>query len=156
MVLGIAFPLSQLLDFKCFLSKQVSFGTGAEGARCPSCMIGKLTGTVRSVMRHRRNIARVELPHPRTAELNRHDQNPDKLCASGNLDKRGAVHIDPSFPQWANVVENASIIRMTAGPRTTRKSAGKMKSTSGKISLIVVFAAASSTCCTRWVLRVSE
>jgi hypothetical protein len=38
---------------------------------------------------------------------------------------------------------------MTAGPRITTNIAGKMQNTSGKMSLIVVLAAASSARCRR-------
>jgi len=55
---------------------------------------------------------------------------------------------DSSFPHWLSVL-NESMIMMNAGPKTTRKSDGKINKASGKISLIVVFAAASSTACTR-------
>ena len=93
---------------------------------------------------------------PCAAPLNQNDQDDDKKHAADNPDNHGTVHIDSSFLQLPNDDLNDSMIMMTAGPITTTKSAGKMKRTSGKISLMVLFAAISSTCCTRWVLRVSE
>src|SRR6185437_7078308 len=45
---------------------------------------------------------------------------------------------------------------MIAGPSVTRNKEGKINKTRGKTSLIVVFAACSSTLWRRWVLRVSE
>lgn len=131
-------------------------GTYAQKARGSSCTTGTPTGILHAAIRHRRNIAQVTLLCPRSAALNQHDQNHDEQYASDNLNKCGASHIDPSFPQWPNVDEKDSIIKMAAGPRTTRKSDGKIKNTSGKINLIVVFAAASSTCCTRFFLSSSE
>ena len=47
------------------------------------------------------------------------------------------------------------MMEINAGPKVTTKSEGKMNSTSGKSSLMVVLAAAASTACTRWVLSVS-
>ena len=60
-----------------------------------------------------------------------------------------------SFHQWLFNWLNDSIIKITAGPRVTINSAGKMKNTSGKTSFTEVFAACSSTACIRCVLKVS-
>ena len=47
------------------------------------------------------------------------------------------------------------MIWISAGPRITTNIAGKMQNTSGKTSLIVVLAAASSARCRRLVRMVS-
>jgi hypothetical protein len=44
---------------------------------------------------------------------------------------------------------NDSDIMMAAGPKVTRNRQGRKNNTSGKISLIVVLAGVSSTCCMR-------
>jgi hypothetical protein len=62
----------------------------------------------------------------------------------------------PPFSQWVRYCLNDSDMMMTAGPKVTRKREGKIKKTSGKTSLTEVFAACSSTCWRRWVLRTSE
>ncbi len=54
---------------------------------------------------------------------------------------------------WAPAMEGKSslIIVIAAGPTSTTKIAGKMKSTSGKMSLTAVLAAFSSAICRRLV-----
>ncbi len=100
---------------------------------------------------------RSELLDPCAATLNKQNQHDDKQSPSHYSNNCRTVHLYSSFPQWPPLSNlNESIIEITAGPRATRNSDGKMKNTSGKISLMVVLAAASSTACTRWVLRVSE
>jgi len=123
-------PLSELLASLCFLPEPKMPPIG-----------GKQIGA--------RFLARA----PRLDEKGRHY---NKENARDDLIRRCTVQLELSLPQWLNVVVNASNIMMAAGPRTTTKSAGKMKNTSGKISLMVVLAAASSTCWTRCVLSVSE
>jgi len=87
------------------------------------------------------------LAHPGAATLNK-DYKYDYEKQAGNYpDDRGAVHFDSPFPrQFDKNCWNCSIIVITAGPRTTRNSAGKMKNTSGNTSFTEVFAAISSTC----------
>ena len=55
----------------------------------------------------------------------------------------------------ATSTASVRMIWMSAGPRITTNIAGKMKSTSGNTSLMVVFAAASSARCRRLVRMVS-
>jgi hypothetical protein len=81
----------------------------------------------------------------RAPALDKYPQHDRKKDTGNNLNHRGAVHKASLLTQWKNVL-NDSIMMMTDGPRTTRNNAGKMKNTNGKISLMVVFAAASSTC----------
>jgi hypothetical protein len=97
-----------------------------------------------------------QLLYPRATALNQNDQHDDKKHAGDNPDNRDTIHFNSPFIQWLNNVLNDSDIRIIAGPRVTRKSEGKINSTSGKISLTDSFAAFSSICWTRWVLSVSE
>ena len=94
---------------------------------------------------NRRQTAWCALPGLRAPTL---DEKGDTTTNSlrDALNRCCSVQFELSLPQRLNVFVNASTIMMAAGPRTTTKSAGKMKNTSGKISLMVVLAAASSTC----------
>ena len=85
------------------------------------------------------------LPGPRASVLDKKGRHYNKQKPPDDLNRRCTVQFKLSPPQWVNVFVNASTIMMAAGPRTTTKSAGKIKNTSGKISLMVVLAAASST-----------
>jgi hypothetical protein len=82
----------------------------------------------------------------RAAALNQNSKHDDKKGAGYDSDNRDTVHTDPPFLSYLNNSLNESIMMMIAGPNTTRNSDGKMKKTSGKISLMVVFAACSSIC----------
>jgi hypothetical protein len=89
----------------------------------------------------------IPLAHPGAAALNKDYQYDCEKHAGNYPDDRGAVHVDSSFlRQFDKNCWNCSIIVITAGPRTTRNRAGKMKNTSGNTSLTEVFAAISSTC----------
>jgi hypothetical protein len=81
--------------------------------------------------------------------LDQEAQHDDEQSAGDDPGKQNIVHIMSPFSQWVRKFLNDSIIRITAGPRVTRNRQGKIKSTSGKMSLIVVFAAISSTAWTR-------
>ena len=100
--------------------------------------------------------AQTKLVNPRATALDENNQNDRKYYTGYNPDNCGTVHFHSSLPQGLKNVLKDSIIKITAGPRVTRNSAGKMKNTSGKTNLTEVFAAISSTACIRWVLRVSE
>jgi len=90
--------------------------------------------------------AQTALVDARATALHKDAENDDKQHAGDNPDNRDTVHTDPPFLNYLKSCLNESIMMMIAGPSVTRNSEGKMKRTSGKISLIVVFAAASSTC----------
>ena len=60
---------------------------------------------------------------------------PDNCCIG---------HVHPPFHYLLSCVKD-SVMMMIAGPSVTRKREGKMKNTRGKINLMVVFAACSST-----------
>jgi len=107
-----------------------------------------LTGGVGGLgLAHRQKIRRTSrLADFRAAALNQNAKHNGKQNATHNTDNRYAVHTDPPFLSYCINDLNDSIMMMAAGPRVTRNSEGKMKSTSGKISLMVVLAAISSTC----------
>lgn len=100
-------------------------------------------------------LAQPALLDPCAASLDQYNQNDENQHTGNNPDDHGSIHIDSSFPQRLLRALNDCMMEMIAGPRATRKIDGKINSTSGNVSLMVVFAAASSTACTRWVLSVS-
>lgn len=93
---------------------------------------------------------RPSLLYARATPLNQDNQHDDKKQSGYNPDNRGLIHFDslPSF-EWLRTycpknVLNESAITSTAGPSTTKKSEGKIKSTSGNSSLTDSLAAFSS------------
>ena len=100
--------------------------------------------------------AQSRLPDLRAAALDQNSEYDRKEHTGDDPNDCWAFHIDSSFDQLLKNVLNDSIIKITAGPRVTRKSAGKMKNTSGNTSLTDVFAANSSIICIRLVRRLSE
>lgn len=92
----------------------------------------------------------------RAAALNEYEQYDDANNASHYSNDVYSVHCNPPFPQCLKNLLKDSAMIMIAGPRVTRNKDGKMKRTSGKTSLTLVFAACSSTVCRRWVLSASE
>lgn len=85
------------------------------------------------------------LLHPCATALDQNDQHDHEQHAGNNPDNRGSVHVKSPFLFYLKNALNESAIVMNAGPRTTRKSEGKIKSTSGKTIFTVVLAAISST-----------
>jgi len=91
--------------------------------------------------------AQTALADARAAALHKNAENDREQNAGDDANDLSAVHTDPPFRCYAlNRFLNESIMMMTAGPSVTRNSDGKMKKTSGKMSLMVVLAACSSTC----------
>ena len=86
-----------------------------------------------------------ELLHPCATALDQNDQHDHEQHAGYNPDNRGSVHVKSPFLFYLKNVLNESPIVIIAGPRTTRKSEGKINSTSGKTIFTVVLAAISST-----------
>ena len=93
-----------------------------------------------------RRLVKAELVDLGAAALDQNNQHDGEQNAGYDTDESNAVHLRSSFHLLLNKDLNDSIMMMAAGPRVTRNSEGKMKSTSGKISLMVVLAAISSTC----------
>jgi hypothetical protein len=95
------------------------------------------------------------LANSRATAIDQKQQHDDKEYTGNDPNNSDIVHVNsPYF--WIKYFWKDSDIMMSAGPSVTRKREGKIKKTSGKISLILVFAACSSTLWRRWVLRVSE
>jgi hypothetical protein len=86
-----------------------------------------------------------ELIHPRAAALNQNAQHDYEKQPGNDPNDNRAFHIS-AFNQFPKNVLNDSDIKITAGPRVTRNSAGKIKNTSGNTSLTEVLAAISSIC----------
>lgn len=100
-----------------------------------------------------------KLIHSLATTLNQNDQQNDSNNTGNNPDNHCIVHVSSPFLLTRYLpknFENESTIIMAGGPRVTRKIDGKIKKTSGKTSLTVVFAACSSTFCLRWIRSVSE
>lgn len=76
--------------------------------------------------------AQLLLLYLRAAALDKNSQHNDKKHAGYNPDNYRAFHLHSSLNHLPKNVLNDSIIKITAGPKVTRKSAGKIKIRAGK------------------------
>jgi hypothetical protein len=94
-----------------------------------------------------------KLLNPFAATLDQDDQHDDRKDSGYDSNDCYIVHVNSPFSMnevlvktlYLKYLSKLSITVMAAGPSVTRNSEGKIKNTSGKTSLTVVFAAISST-----------
>src|SRR6266702_1563080 len=86
-----------------------------------------------------------QLLHVRTTALDDKTQHDDKKRAGDDPDDHCIVHSESPFSQLLRKFLNESAMSNIAGPKVTRNRHGKINNTNGKISLMVVLAAISST-----------